>query len=110
MFMIGDIRRTVTEQRVRRTVSGELALLGFMRSLNDMGRVIKWDVTVMSRTPNSSFDFGPELGALVGRIGNDVSARVALLEKGNCPCARTQGAVSIACSWCWPSDRCCSHP
>ncbi len=85
LIEIGGIRRTVAEQRVKRTVSGELALLGYMRSLYDMGQVIKWEITVMSRAIDSSFDFGPELGALSVRIGNDVNARVELLEKSTCP-------------------------
>jgi hypothetical protein len=85
-YDIGQIRAAIAEQRVKRTLSGELALLASMRSLWEMGKVLSKEQAVMSGYTDSSFDnFAPELGELYGRIGNDVNARVALLEKGICP-------------------------
>lgn len=90
---IGGIRLAVAEQRAKRTVSGELALSGFMRSLYEMGKVISSELTVMSRATDSRFDFGPELSALEIRIDNDVNARVLLLEKGDAHCQPTAAIV-----------------
>ena len=82
---VGNIRLYVAKQRVKRTVSGELALFEFLQSLYDlMGDVVGLEVAA-GLTLSSLEKCAPELGALSGRIGNDVYARVALLEKGVCP-------------------------
>ena len=85
LMEVGNIRLYVAKQRVKRTVSGELALFGFLQSLYDlMGDIVGLEVAV-GLTLSSLEKFAPELGALCGRIGDDVYARVALLEKGSCP-------------------------
>jgi|SRR5271165_3963373 len=82
---VGNIRLYVAKQRVKRTVSGELTLFAFLQSLYDlMGDVVGLEVAA-GLAISSLEKFAPELGALSGRIGNDVYARVALLEKGTCP-------------------------
>ncbi len=84
LMELGNIRLTVAKQRVKRTVSGELALSRFLEGLFDAGNSIVWMEDVNGLTLSSLEKYAPELGALLGRIGNDVSARVALLEKGAC--------------------------
>jgi hypothetical protein len=85
LMEIGNIRVTVARLRVKRTVSGELALLGFMQSLFDIGEEIVWEEDFSGLTLTSLEKYAPELSALEIRIGNDVYARIALLEKGTCP-------------------------
>ncbi len=85
LMEIGNIRVAVAKLRVKRTVSGELALLGFMQSLFDVGEEIVWEEDFSGLTLTSLEKYAPELSALEIRIGNDVNVRVALLEKGTCP-------------------------
>ncbi|MGA3159884.1 MAG: hypothetical protein ABSC77_01620 [Terracidiphilus sp.] len=77
---IGQIRAAIAEQRVKRTLSGELVLLGIMQSLQDMGHVLSWEQT-MSGGDTTLRYFGSELKALLDHIDDDVKARVALLDK-----------------------------
>ena len=77
---IGQIRATIAEQGVKRTLSGELTLLGSMQSLDEMGKVIGWEQT-MNGTPTSLEKFDPESSALIAHIRDDVRARIALLDK-----------------------------
>lgn len=85
LLEVGNIRLFVAKQRVKRTVYGELALKGFLDSLYDlMGDVVNLEVAA-GLTLSSLEKYAPELGALCGRIGSDVYARVELLEKGACP-------------------------
>jgi hypothetical protein len=82
---IGNIRQYVSKQRVKRTVSGELALKGFLEDLfNTMDAIVGFEA-VAGLNLSTLEKFAPELGALQIRIGNDVLARVELLEKGICP-------------------------
>ena len=88
LMEIGNIRQFVAKQRVKRTVYGELALHGFLTSVYDaMDSVVSFEVAG-GLTPSGLEKYAPELSALDIRIGNDVNARVALLEKGSC-----QGAL-----------------
>jgi hypothetical protein len=82
---IGYIRDYIARQTVKRTVSGELALSGFLQSLFDIGEEIVWMEDFSGLTLTHLEKDAPELSELVIRIGNDVNARVALLEKKTCP-------------------------
>jgi hypothetical protein len=82
---IGNIRLYLTKLQSKRTVSGELALFSFMRGLFDVGEEIVWEEIFSGVTLTSLEKYVPELSALEIRIGNDVNARVALLEKDTCP-------------------------
>lgn len=85
LMEVGNIRVRLAKEQMKRTVSGELGLFLFLESLHDaFGDEV--DLEVVSGVALSSLDkFAPELGSLQGRIGNDVLARVALLERGTCP-------------------------
>jgi hypothetical protein len=85
LMEIGNIRQYVAKQRVKRTVSGELALSGFLQSLYDAGEEVVNFEGLTGLTLSSLEKYAPELATLEIRIGDDVEARVALLEKGTCP-------------------------
>jgi hypothetical protein len=82
---IANIRLYVAKQRAKRTVSGELALKGFLDSLFDNGEEIVWEEDYSGLTLTVLEKYAPELSALIIRIGNDVFARVDLLERSTCP-------------------------
>jgi hypothetical protein len=84
LIEIGYIRDYVARQTVKRTVSGELALSGFLQSLFGVGEEIVWMESFSGLTLTHLEEYAPELSELVIRIGNDVNARVALLEKNSC--------------------------
>lgn len=85
LMNIGDIRTRVAKLRVKRTVSDELGLSLPLQSLSDS---IEDEVNIeaiANLTLSDLEKFAPELTTLRLRIGNDVIARVALLERGTCP-------------------------
>lgn len=85
LMEIGNIRLSVAKLQVKRTVSGELALLGFLESLFNSAEE-EVDFGAIIGLPLSNLEaLAPEWGTLILRIGNDVNARVALLEQGACP-------------------------
>ncbi len=83
---IDIIRKEVLKLRVKRSVSGELAMeesldtffnsIALWESADDFGSLVHFD---------DSAKAGLDAGMLVTRIGNDVQARVEMLEKGTCP-------------------------
>ncbi len=78
------VRQYVAKERVRHTVSGELALRGFLESLfNQMDTVVVTEI-MFGITASNLENYAPQISSLVIRIANDVTARVELLEKG-CP-------------------------
>ncbi len=85
LMEVGNIRPYIAKQRTKRTVSGELALYNFLEGLFDAGHSMVWMEDFGGLTLSSIEKYAPELGALYARIGNDVIARVTLLEKGTCP-------------------------
>lgn len=82
---VANIRVYLPKLRAKRTVSGELALSGFMQSLFDIGEEVVWEEDFSGLTLTHLEKDAPELSALEIRIMNDLIARVALLEKGTCP-------------------------
>lgn len=85
LMEIGYIRTYVAKLQTKRTVTGELALSGFLMSLYDsMNEEVGWEA-IANVTLSDIEKYAPELSALNIHIGNDVRARVALLEKGTCP-------------------------
>ena len=85
LMEVGSVRQWVPKERAKHTVSGELALEGFLRSVFDaMDAVVRTEISG-GITASSLENYAPEIGELVGRIVNDVIARVELLEKGTCP-------------------------
>jgi len=82
---VGNIRVFVAKQRVKRTVYGELGLKGFLQSLYDVMDSIVNIEEAAGLTLSSLEKYSPELSVLLIRIGNDVLARVELLENGACP-------------------------
>jgi hypothetical protein len=85
LMQIGYIRDYAARQTVKRTVSGELALYNFLQSLQGIGEEIVWMEVISSLTLTHLDKYAPELSKLVIPIGNDVIARVKLLEKNTCP-------------------------
>jgi hypothetical protein len=85
LMEIGNIRTYAAKLQAKRTVSGELELWEFLQSLSDIGGEIVWQETVNCLTLSSIEKYEPQLNELSMRTGNDVLARVALLEKGRCP-------------------------
>jgi hypothetical protein len=82
---VGNIRVFVAKQRVKRTVYGELGLKGFLQSIYDVMDSIVNIEEAAGLTLSSLEKYSPELSVLLIRIGNDVLARVELLENGACP-------------------------
>ena len=80
-----NIRLYLLKLRAKRTVLGELAPSGFLRSLFDVEGDILREEDFAGLTLTHLEKDAPQLSALVIRIANDVNARVALLEKGSCP-------------------------
>jgi hypothetical protein len=80
----GKVRAFVAKQRLKRTVSGELALADFLENLFDaMGDEVS--LASVSGLTLSDLDKDSELRAVIVRIKNDLTARVKLLEEGACP-------------------------
>jgi hypothetical protein len=84
-IQIGYIRDRIAKQTVKRTVSGELSLYNHIQSLRTT-----WETIVMLEATNNLTlthleKYLPGFSELEMRIGNDVIARVALLEKNTCP-------------------------
>lgn len=84
LLEVANIKYELTRLRAKRTVSGELALHGFLDSLFNIGLSIVWDEDFANVTLTHLEELAPELSKLDERIGNDVFARVDLLEKGMC--------------------------
>jgi hypothetical protein len=85
MREIDYVRQSLAKQRAKHTVSGELSLDGFLRGVYDaMSSVVAMEVAGGVTASNLDSYFA-EIGGLNMRIGNDVQARVELLEKGTCP-------------------------
>jgi len=86
LMEIDIVRKEVLKLRVKRSVSGELALeksldtlfysTALWESADDFRSLAHFDDSVRA---------GLDAGMLVTRIGNDVQARVEMLEKGTCP-------------------------
>jgi hypothetical protein len=82
---VGWVREYVAKERVKHTVSGELALKDFLQGVYDtMDSVVTTEIAA-GITASNLESYSPEISPLVIRIGNDVTARVQLLEKGACP-------------------------
>jgi hypothetical protein len=84
LMQIGYIRDRVAKQTVKRTVSGELALYNHIQSL-----WFTWETIGMLEIAHNLAlthleKHRPELSELERHIGNDVIARVELLEKNTC--------------------------
>jgi hypothetical protein len=85
LMEVGNVRTFVAAQRFKRTVSGELALAGFLEGVFDaMGDEVSLESAVGLRLSDVD-KHASELSALIIRIKNDVTARVQLLENGSCP-------------------------
>jgi len=82
---VGWVRENVAKERVKHTVSGELALKGFLQGVYDtMDSVVTTEIAA-GITASNLESYAPDISPLVIRIANDVTARVELLEKGTCP-------------------------
>jgi hypothetical protein len=85
LMQVGYARQFVAKQRVKRTVSGELALQTFIHGVFDsMQSVVMMEISA-GLTLSALETLAPQIGKLDGLISNDVIARVELLEKGTCP-------------------------
>jgi hypothetical protein len=82
---VNNIRQSVARLRIKRTVSEELSLRDFLEGIFDAMNEIETLENAAGVAPYIFEKNAPELGSLYGRIGNDVLARLALLEKGTCP-------------------------
>ncbi len=85
LMEVGYSRDFVARQRIKHTVSGELALKGFLDSLLNEGQEMLWEEDSSGIKATNLEKYAPELSALVIRISNDVTVRVELLESGSCP-------------------------
>ncbi len=85
LMEVGYSRDFVARQRKKHTVSGELALKGFLDSLSSVGEEMLWEEDWNGITVTRLQKYGPELSALLMQISNDVNGRVDLLESGSCP-------------------------
>jgi len=85
LMQVGYVRQWVAKERTKHTVSGELHLFGFLQGVYDqMESVVVMEIAA-GVTASNLEKYAPELGGLGKQIGNDVTARVELLEKGSCP-------------------------
>jgi|HubBroStandDraft_6_1064221.scaffolds.fasta_scaffold180780_2 hypothetical protein len=81
---VGYVREWVPKERSKHTVSGELALEGFLRGVFDsMDLVVSIEIAA-GITASNLEEYAEGTGTLIRRIGNDLTARVELLEKGAC--------------------------
>jgi hypothetical protein len=81
---IRNIRVFIAKLRAKRTVYDELALKEFLNSLFDAGEEIVWQEDFAHLSLTHLEKHAPTLGAIIGRLSNDVNARVQLLEKDPC--------------------------
>jgi hypothetical protein len=81
---IGNIRVFIAKLKGKRTVHDELALKEFLDSLFDAGEEIVWQEDFAHLSLTRLEKHAPELGAIIGRMSNDVNARVVLLEESPC--------------------------
>ena len=85
LTQIAYVRQWIAKQRTKHTVSGELALDGFLRGVFDaMDSVVVTEIA-FGVTASDLEKYAPQLSPLLIQIANDVAARVELLEKGTCP-------------------------
>jgi hypothetical protein len=85
LMLVGYARQAVAKQRVKRTVSGELALETFIKGVFDsMQSIVMLEISA-GLTLSTLETFAHHTGELDGLISNDVIARVELLEKATCP-------------------------
>lgn len=79
---IQQIRTTVEKERIKRKTSRELSLHASLTELYDT-----WDwIAAVAPTINMPVEGeAPVLGPIVGKIANDVYARVEKLETNSCP-------------------------
>jgi hypothetical protein len=85
LMQTGYVRQYVAKEHARHTVSGELALEGFLRGVFDAMESMVATETIAGVTASNVEKYAPEIAPLQARIGNDVTARVELLEKATCP-------------------------
>lgn len=81
---IGNIRVFTAKLKAKRTVHDEFALKEFLDSLFDAGEEIVWQEDFAHLSLTHLEKHAPELGAIIGRISNDVHARILLLETDPC--------------------------
>lgn len=79
---ITNARQLLQKERLHRKVSQELALKGFLQGVFDSMQSILWEAPNV-KAPLERYP--EEMGKLIGKVANDVQARVELLEKGTCP-------------------------
>jgi hypothetical protein len=78
-------RQFTAKQRVKRTVSGELALEGFLRGVFDQMDSVVNTEEAAGLTLSDLEKYASSISDLVIKIADDVTARVELLERGSCP-------------------------
>jgi hypothetical protein len=78
-------RVSLAKERTKHTVSEELHLRGFLTGLQDMmGNVLSTE-DAAGITISDLEKYAPEVSSFLIELGNDVTARVELLEKATCP-------------------------
>ncbi len=82
---VGWTAQYVTKERTKHTVSDELALKGFLDGVFSAMESVVQAEDAAGVTLSDLDKYAAEQGKLIGRVGNDVSARVELLEKATCP-------------------------
>jgi hypothetical protein len=86
LMQVEYARRYVFKQHIKRTVSGELALEGFLRGIFDaMDSMMIAEVSAGVTISAELDTFAPQISKLEIPLADDVIARVELLEKRNCP-------------------------
>lgn len=79
------VHQYVGKERAKHTVSGELALRGFLEGVfNTMDNIVQTEIAA-GITLSDLEKYAPEISPFIIRIANDATARVELLEKGTCP-------------------------
>jgi hypothetical protein len=79
------VGQSTDKERVKHTVSGELALQEFLRGVFDMMDNVVQTEDEAGIVLSDLEKYAPDVSSLAIRIGNDVTARVELLEKATCP-------------------------
>jgi hypothetical protein len=79
------VRQYIAKERARHSVSGELALEGFLRGVFDAMESMVATEAIAGVTASDVEKYAPDIAPLQAQIENDVTARVELLEKGACP-------------------------
>lgn len=85
LLQIGYLHQKVPKERLKHTVSGELALEGFLRGVFDSMDSVVAVESIGGITASNLEKYAPSVSAFIGRISNDLIARVELLEKDTCP-------------------------